>query len=97
MISAQTGKEVINKMGRPKGAKNKLTNLKEVFLAAFNELENNADTKLVKWAKNNPTDFYKLVAKLLPRTLEGNLGLDVKTHEPILIIRAKEDSQNEVK
>lgn len=51
--------------GRTLGTQNKLTqSVKEAFGEAFEKL-GGADA-LVKWAKINQTDFYKLASKLIP-------------------------------
>jgi len=59
--------------GRPKGSKNKFTELKEAFLEAFEEL--GGVDGLVKWARKNNKcqgEFYKMVAKMLP----SNVGIE---------------------
>jgi hypothetical protein len=58
-----------NQSGRPKGARNKVTrttreNIEQVFLMlggvkAFRD-----------WAEKEPTDFYKIYSRLLPRDIE---------------------------
>jgi len=60
--------------GRPKGAKGKFTTLKAAFLEAFQDIETSHEP-LVKWAKKkeNKGDFYQMVARMLPKTIEGNL------------------------
>jgi len=62
-----------NPGGRPRGAKNKVTrttreNIEQVFsmlggVGAFRE-----------WAEREPTDFYKIYSKLLPRDIEISGG-----------------------
>jgi len=62
--------------GRPKGAKNKLTiTVKETVLAAFNDLQNDPKANLLAWGKRNPTEFYKIAAKLIPTEVSGTVGL----------------------
>jgi hypothetical protein len=62
--------------GRTKGTPNKVTrSVKEALELAF-EQAGGVDG-LVDWARSNPTEFYKIWAKLLPRDLniteqEGN-------------------------
>jgi len=60
--------------GRPKGSKNRFTNLKEVFLEAFEEL--GGTPELVNWAKQekNRRDFYRMIAAMLPK----NVNFDKK-------------------
>ena len=70
--------------GKPKGATNKLTkSVKEAFEIAFNKLQGNDDAKLEVWAANNPTEFYKLAAKLIPTSLTG----EVQTTGIIKVVR----------
>lgn len=58
--------------GRPKGSPNKVTtSMKEAFREAFDEL--GGSPALAKWAKANPTEFYKLSSKLIPIQLQGEL------------------------
>jgi len=77
-----------NPGGRPKGTKNKFTgNVKEMFLTVFVSLQNDSKTNLEAWAKNNPTEFYKLMGRLMPKEIEvkqrliGLGGLDKKEAE----------------
>lgn len=54
--------------GRAKGTPNKTTATVKIALQdAFNHL--GGVSSLVKWAKEEPTEFYKLWAKLLPEQL----------------------------
>lgn len=51
--------------GRPKGMQNKSTaQIKSAFLEAFDHL--GGVPALVHWARESPTDFYKLAARLIP-------------------------------
>jgi hypothetical protein len=59
--------------GRPKGAKNKTTAaVKNALTKAFDQL--GGVPSLVKWGKENQTEFYKLWAKLLPQEISGPDG-----------------------
>lgn len=65
--------------GRPKGVPNKVTKtVREAFQAAFEELQKRKGlgVALDEWAEMNPTEFYKLAAKLIPITnvLTGRNG-----------------------
>lgn len=54
--------------GRPKGGLNKTTrNVKQALERAFERL--GGVRSLVAWGRENPTEFYKLWAKLLPKDL----------------------------
>ena len=65
--------------GKPKGATNKLTkSVKEAFEIAFSELQEDKEAKLTNWAKENPTEFYKLAAKLIPTSVNADLTTNGK-------------------
>ena len=63
-----------NLTGRKKGSKNKFTSLKQAFLNAFVEM--GGERKLMEWGKENPTEFYRLLAKLLPRQIQLGVTLE---------------------
>ena len=51
--------------GRKKGQPNKTTTkAREAFALAFDSI--GGGTALGKWARENPTEFYKLYARLIP-------------------------------
>jgi hypothetical protein len=65
--------------GKVKGTPNKLTRtVKETVLAAFNDLQQDAKANITSWAKENPTEFYKIAAKLIPTEVKGDVELNVK-------------------
>lgn len=65
--------------GRPKGVQNKLTRtVKETVLAAFNDLQSDPKANIMSWAKDNPTDFYKIASKLIPTEVSANV--EMKTY-----------------
>lgn len=73
--------------GRPKGSQNKLTKtVKEAVKLAFDTLQEDKRANLVTWAKDNPTDFYKIAAKLIPNAVEAELtgSLDINRVEWIV-------------
>ena len=52
--------------GRKKGTQNKLTNLvKKNVIEVFNSI--GGKKHMIEWAKENPTQFYRLFAKILPK------------------------------
>jgi hypothetical protein len=57
----------VYKKGRPKGLKNKFTDLKKEFLSAFETI--GGGEELARWAQNkrNRTAFYGMIAKMLPK------------------------------
>jgi len=59
--------------GRPKGSLNKTTaSVKAALIAAF-EQKGGVPT-LLKWAKANETEFYKLWGRLIPVEVSGEDG-----------------------
>jgi len=56
--------------GRPRGSKNKFTTLKAAFLQTFEDL--GGTEELTRWARmpGNRESFYKMVTKLLPKTVD---------------------------
>lgn len=61
--------------GRPKGLQNKFTRtVKEAVQAAFNELQCDKKHNLIAWGKANPTDFYRIAAKLIPAAVEAKVS-----------------------
>lgn len=60
--------------GKPKGTPNKLTRtVKETVLAVFNDLQADPKANLFSWGKENPTDFYKIAAKLIPTEVNATV------------------------
>ena len=65
-----------NKEGRPKGSENKLTKtVKETVLGVFNDLQEDPKANLLSWAKTEPTEFYKIAAKLIPMDVSASVQL----------------------
>ena len=61
--------------GREKGAKNKFTKqFKDLLTETYSALETDNKFGLIKWAKDNQTDFYKICSKLIPIQLTGKDG-----------------------
>jgi hypothetical protein len=68
--------------GKPKGAISHLTRtVKETVLAVFNDLQEDPQANLTTWAKSEPTEFYKIAAKLIPTEVKA----DVKTVQKITL------------
>lgn len=56
--------------GRPKGAPNKFTSsFKEALLLAFQGI--GGTEALTVWGAANPTEFYKIAARLIPHEVVG--------------------------
>ena len=57
-------------MARPKGSQNKITRaFKEAVLVAFNDL--GGTDALTTWGRKNPTEFYRIAARLIPHEVIG--------------------------
>ena len=61
-----------NPNGRPVGSKNKFTTLKDAFIETFEEL--GGVDNLVEWARANQTEFYRMVARLMPKEVEAKIS-----------------------
>ncbi len=60
-----------NPKGRPKGARDKFTDLKNSFLTVYQEL--GGDEYLKEFAKENPRDFVKLLGSMLPKDVQTEI------------------------
>jgi Family of unknown function (DUF5681) len=68
-----------NPKGKPKGAINKINKaVKEVISETFNELQADSKNNMLAWAKQNPTEFYKLASKLLPTEVDTSINSEPK-------------------
>jgi hypothetical protein len=64
--------------GRKKGTPNKTTAaVKNALVKTFVNM--GGSRQLTKWAKENPTEFYKIWAKLLPAEVKSTVDGDVST------------------
>ena len=68
-----------NPNGRPVGSKNKFTTLKSAFIDAFEEI--GGVDNLVEWARCNQTEFYKMLARIMPREIHANVNTGVSLVE----------------
>ncbi len=82
--------------GRKRGTPNKISaSLKLSFLEAYEQLGGTG--ALVTWARRHKTQFYQLVARLLPSSIEGefsvattrHLDADMMTDEQLLEIATR--------
>ncbi len=62
--------------GRPKGSKNKLTNIKDEFLFAYEVIGGLGG--LTAWAKKeeNRTEFYRMLTRLFPREIKAEITVE---------------------
>jgi hypothetical protein len=73
--------------GRAKGTPNTTTRtVREQLVQAFDLLQQDKSANLLSWAKSNPTEFYKLAAKLIP------IQLHTETEQPQTIIQIIPDT-----
>lgn len=71
-MAFEKGKEKTG--GRVAGSVNKLTKtVKERVLEVFNELQEDSEANLLSWAKTEPTEFYKIAAKLIPADINAKV------------------------
>lgn len=68
-----------NVNGRPKGALNVITRtVKDTVLAAFNDLQADPKANIVSWGLENPTEFYKIAAKLIPTEVKADVDIAIR-------------------
>ena len=71
--------------GKVKGSQNKLTRtVKETVLAVFDDLQLDPKANLLSWGKENPTEFYKIAAKLIPTEVNANVEVHKKELPPFM-------------
>lgn len=75
--------------GRKAGVPNKLTKtVKEAFEAAFASAQKLPGVKLEDWMKDNPTEFYKIAAKLIPQDIKASVNAKITAPELAVIASA---------
>lgn len=85
-VKGQSG----NPKGKVKGTQTKQTqSVKEAFRLAFEGI--GGVTALIKWAKREKTEFFKIYSKLLPKELEvtGADGGPIKTTVEVKFVGSK--------
>lgn len=76
--------------GRKKGELNRVTRaVKEALEEAFERM--GGVDSLVEWGRSDPTEFYKLWAKLLPAQINANVTGDIKNTAPIINLTLSRD------
>jgi hypothetical protein len=58
----------------PRGPGQFTKTVKETVLAAFEDLQKDPVVNIIAWGKGNPTEFYKIAAKLIPTEVTGAGG-----------------------
>ena len=63
--------------GRGKGTPNKITRaFREAVQIAYDEI--GGDEAFAAWARENPTDFYKIAARLIPHQIDAADGVTIQ-------------------
>lgn len=79
MAKFKKGQKKTEGSGRKKGSVNKSSDIRNAFYNAFFKL--GGIPELVKWGKNNRTEYYKILAKLMPKEIE----LGDTSHQIVLV------------
>lgn len=67
-----------NKAAANRGS-NKITRtVKETVLEVFERLQLHETANLESWGESNPTEFYKIAAKLIPAEVNANVEATIK-------------------
>lgn len=81
--------------GRRPGATNRVTRtVKEAFEAAFRSAQGLDGVKLEDWMQANPTEFYKVCARLIPAEIKGQMEHTVKAPQLEVVAAALGVSKN---
>lgn len=79
--------------GRPKGSPNKTTVLVKTALQNV-YAKKGGDAALLKWAKDNETEFYKLWGRMLPTEVSGPDGEPLKAVHEIVLRGVRSDTRD---
>lgn len=76
MANAGSFKKGEKRPNQGKRGPGKLTQtVKEAFEQAFKDLQGKeSEAHLLTWARENPTDFYRIAAKLIPNAVEAEVN-----------------------
>ncbi len=75
--------------GRPRGCRNKFTDLKISFIEAYHKI--GGDLELARWAERHRTQFYMLLARMLPNRVDDivvQVDLSRLTDEQLLGLKS---------
>ena len=84
-------KKVKDRSGRPKGSKDKFTNLKQAYLEAFEKM--GGVDGLHAWATKSPDTFYTQVSKMLPREVAATVDNKGPAPSITVIVSADDESK----
>jgi hypothetical protein len=62
--------------GRPKGSKNKFTNIKDAFINVFKDV--GGETYLREFAMAHPKEFVRLMGSMLPKEIQAEVKSDIQ-------------------
>lgn len=77
-------------MGRPMGSKNKSTTAVKTLLLAVND-KLGGEAAMLQWAQENPTEFYKLLGRLIPQEVDHSGTIEHEIKQIERTIRRPED------
>lgn len=64
-----------NKAASNRGPNKVTRTVKETVLEVFDRLQLHDTANLETWGENNPTEFYKIAAKLIPTEIKGEVAV----------------------
>lgn len=64
-----------NKAATNRGPNKVTRTVKETVLEVFNRLQLHDTANLETWGEQNPTEFYKIAAKLIPTEIKGEVAV----------------------
>jgi hypothetical protein len=71
--------------GRQKGTENKVsTSMKECVMSTLEWLQTQPKSNMRDWAKENPTPFYQIAAKLIPTEISANVEVIKRELPPFM-------------
>lgn len=62
-----------NKAAANRGPNKVARTVKETVLSVFTKLQDDKEHSLESWARTEPTEFYKIAAKLIPTEITGSV------------------------
>lgn len=73
----------------PRGQGKLNRTVKETVLAVFLDLQSDPVVNLKQWAKDEPTEFYRIASKLIPTELAGKVDAKITLN----IVRGKSNTE----
>ena len=82
-----------NTNGRPVGSRNKFATLKSAFIEAFEEI--GGVDNLIEWARCKQTEFFRMLARLMPMEIHADVNAETSLVECFLKIEEREAKHKE--